>query len=149
MPTVRPKRFVPFREEGYVSSLSKEQRDALEGARRTMEDWVDDKVDELVEKMQQPIQEAADQLNAEVEKISAELQTTRERLGTIEQRLAELKADIDLGDGKNLEQAIQETQALTNRLHDELESREAKWKALGSGIVNTGVAAAQKLILPL
>ena len=149
MPTVRPKRFVPFREEGYVSSLTAEETATLNEARKVMEDWVDDKVDDLAESMQQELQKAADELNGEVESIAAELQKTRESLSAIEQRFVELQADIDMGDGKSLEQALQETQALTKRLQDELEARETKWKAVGSGIVNTGVSAVKKLILPV
>lgn len=140
MPT---KRVVPS-----FDALPPDAKEVADKAAVEMEKWIDEKIDSLEKEMGEELSAAVTELQQHIEVIEAELREGRERMEALLDNLASLKTDLEFGDGVDINEAIEITRSRVETVRKELADREAKWNAIGSGLVDR-VTGAIRAVVPI
>jgi len=127
-------------------NLSPEDRAMFADVRGEMEQWIEKSVNRLQKEMGEEITKVADSLNAQVDEVAEEFKAARERMDKILDSIEALGENLAAGDGETITSAIKVTRNQIGALRAELEAREARWKGLGKGIVNTGLEAVSSIV---
>ncbi|MBU2880222.1 MULTISPECIES: hypothetical protein [Alteromonadaceae] len=138
---MRTRRLVPS-----FDALPPEAKKIADNARQEMDDWIDEKVEALADDMTTELSKGVALLQAQVSEIESELAESRKSMEAILGQITKLQQDITLGDGAEINKAIELTQQSVEKVKTELANREAKWKALGNGIVDQVSGAIGKVI---
>lgn len=116
--------------------LPPEVKQMADKAAEEMDQWIDEKVDELAEGMSAQLSAGVKELQDHSDAIEAELKQGREMMEALLADIDTLKNDLEVGDGVEIQEAIEKTQALVETVRHEMTAREEKWKGLGRGVVS-------------